>query len=191
MRTTITTARLTLRPMTAKDIPAVVCGLDDLRVSSMVGHIPYPYTQADGEAWIARQAQMRAGGENYVYGVEDSATGQLAGSVGLHWMDRNSPDGAPMWELGYCYYVPFWGRGFATEAGAAILRELEATLAPPAVVAGHFTENAQSGHVLAKLGFQYTGQTREMACLARGKPVPGLIMIRTAGSALPDPGRPT
>lgn len=189
MREVIETARLVLRPMSAKDIPAMVCLLDDLRVSGNTSNIPYPYGEADARDWVGRQPDLRGQGQAYVYSVCDAETDAIVGAMGLHWSDRHTGDGQMGWELGYWFGVPHWGQGFATEAGTAIVREAEASLAPDRIVAGHFTENPKSGHVLVKLGFEYTGVICDSYSLARRAKVPCRSMVRTAGAPLPDPGR--
>lgn len=189
MREVIETARLILRPMSVKDIPAMVCLLDDLRVSGNTSNIPYPYGEADARAWVARQPENRSQGQAYVYSVCDAETDTMMGGMGLHWSDRQTDDGQMGWELGYWFGVPHWGQGFATEAGAAVVREAEATVAPDRIVAAHFTENPKSGHVLVKLGFEYTGVIRDSFSLARQAKVQTRSMVRLAGAPLPDPGR--
>lgn len=191
MRDTIQTARLILRPITACDIPAMVPQLDDLRVSANLARVPYPYTEKDAQEFVGRQDSARAEGRDYVFGVERRDTGAYVGSVGLHFQASHSLTDEPMWELGYWFGVPHWGNGFATEAGAAVLLEAEQALAPEQFVAGHFTENPKSGHVLVKLGFDYTGAIRDTFSLARNASVACHSMVRNAGAPLPDPGRAT
>lgn len=189
MRTRIETARLILRSPEVRDIPDMVCLLDDLRVSGNTSHIPYPYREADARDFVDRQARTRAGGQDFVYAVADGVTDRQVGAVGLHWRASSTGDGLPAWELGYWYGVPFWGQGYATEAGAALLREAEQALAPDHFVASHDIENRKSGHVLVKLGFDYTGVIRQTHSLARRTDMATRLMRRPAGAALPDPGR--
>jgi len=51
-----------------------------------------------------------------MWGVEELATGRLAGRVGFH-----CPEGWPEFELGWTIGREFWGRGYATEAARAAL----------------------------------------------------------------------
>ena len=55
MDVAIHTPRLLLRPQVEADIPAIVSGLNDWEVARWLTVVPFPYTQADGEEWIARQ----------------------------------------------------------------------------------------------------------------------------------------
>ena len=191
MRPVLTTERLVLRPMAEADIGTIVDLLGDLRVSGNTSNIPHPYTETDARDWVRRQPENRASGRHYVYAVTDPATDCYMGTVGLHWTDPQSEQDRASWEIGYVYGVPHWGKGYATEAGAAILREAEASLAPGLFTSRHFTENPKSGHVLVKLGFQSTGVIRDSFSVARGAEMPSRLMVRLPGTPLPDPGRLT
>ena len=59
-------------------------------------------------------------------------------------------------ELGYWIARPYWGLGFATEAGRALVDNARQSLRLNRLVSGHFIDNPASGRVLAKLGFRPT-----------------------------------
>jgi ribosomal-protein-alanine N-acetyltransferase len=61
-------------------------------------------------------------------------------------------------ELAYRLARPAWGRGIASEAGAALLDYAFRTLELPRVVAVTYPENHASQRVLAKLGFACQGE---------------------------------
>jgi len=63
---------------------------------------------------------------------------------------------------------PYWGQGFATEAGTAFVSEAKNL---GTLNAGHFVDNPASGRVLTKVGFAYTGETKAMFSLGRGESV--------------------
>ncbi len=79
----------------------------------------------------------------------------------------------------------YWGLGYATEAGRALLAAFDADLGLQDLVSGHFTENPRSGHVLEKLGFHYVGQESLLFCVARGLQVPHRSMLRAARDSRP------
>jgi RimJ/RimL family protein N-acetyltransferase len=89
-----------------------------------------------------------------VFAIEADA--QLAGAIGLV-IDRAN-DRA---ELGYWIGVPFWGRGYATEAGRAIVRFAFEEQALHRVFAQVFTRNPASARVLQKIGMRYEGILRQ------------------------------
>ena len=70
-------------------------------------------------------------------------------------------------ELGYWIARRFWGQGFATEAGMAVLA-IAAALGHSEATAAHFLDNPASGKVLRKLGFEPTGRIEERFSCGRG-----------------------
>jgi len=77
---------------------------------------------------------------------------QLAGAIGFGGHD---PKADP--EFGYWIARPFWGLGYATEAGRAMIALARDSLRLKRIRAGHFVDNPASGRVLQKLGFRATG----------------------------------
>lgn len=49
------TPRLTLRPGWPEDAPALTQAIAHYDVACMLSRLPWPYTQADAEAWLSRQ----------------------------------------------------------------------------------------------------------------------------------------
>jgi RimJ/RimL family protein N-acetyltransferase len=80
----------------------------------------------------------------------------MAGEAGLHPFDGRGPEV----ELGYAFGPAFWGRGYATEAGEAVLAEAFGPLGIDRVVATTREQNTGSRNVLAKLGFEPAGRRR-------------------------------
>src|SRR3546814_10810174 len=68
--------------------------------------------------------------------------------------------------MGYWIARPYWGLGFATEAGRQLLHIARA-MSLPKLSAGHFVDNPASGAVLRKLGFRPTGKVAQRYSLAR------------------------
>src|SRR3546814_19380164 len=86
---------------------------------------------------------------------------RLVGGCGI----APSPEG-PL-GMGYWIARPYWGLGFATEAGRQLLHIARA-MNLPKLSAGHFVDNPASGAVLRKLGFRPTGKVAQRYSLARG-----------------------
>jgi RimJ/RimL family protein N-acetyltransferase len=78
------------------------------------------------------------------------------GAIGLH-VTRNH-DRA---EIGYWLGVPYWNRGYVTEAAKAIVDYVFNTLDLNRVFAFHFTRNPASGRVLQKIGMKREGTMRQ------------------------------
>lgn len=82
-------------------------------------------------------------------------TGRLIGFCGLkHLDDLGEVD------LGYRFLPEHWGRGYATEAGAATLAFGFETLELPRIIALVLPDNAASIRVLEKLGLRFVGKER-------------------------------
>ena len=151
----ITTDRLILRDYTLADAPAMYRLVRAREVALNTLRIPHPYPEEEAERWIASHAEMRARGD-YPFAITLRAGGELVGTVGLHV--KRDHDHA---ELGYWIGVPYWGRGYATEAAAAIVRFGFETLSLNRIMAMHFSRNPASGRVLQKIGMRHEGTFRQ------------------------------
>ena len=85
------------------------------------------------------------------WGVWERETGELVGDCSLSF-DQTFQE----WELSYGFRRDRWGRGYATEAGAACVRYGFDILGVEKIVADVDPENTASAHVLEKLGFRHT-----------------------------------
>jgi RimJ/RimL family protein N-acetyltransferase len=77
-------------------------------------------SRGESDALVDRfQAELDERG-HCPWAVEELSTGSFIGFVGLHAVPANLPF-APGLEVGWRLARPYWGRGYATEAGAAAL----------------------------------------------------------------------
>ena len=139
------TERLVLRAPVRADVGNIVTLAGDRRVAENTARIPYPYSAADAEGFLALTNQK--GGET-VFAIE--LDGTLIGMCGVDLRQ----DGA---ELGYWLGVPFWGRGYATEAARALIDHAFAELGHDVLSSGARVSNPASRRVLEKCGFQWAG----------------------------------
>jgi RimJ/RimL family protein N-acetyltransferase len=98
--------------------------------------------------WIERTLQNY---ETYGYGmsaIEIKASGELIGFVGLVHPGRQ-----PEPELKYALYRSHWGRGFASEAGLAMVAFGRDSHGAKSIIATVDPEHIVSQRVLAKCGF--------------------------------------
>lgn len=158
MSVLLETERLLLRPPRAADISHFVPLLNDFEVSQNLSRVPYPYTEDDACAFIVKLASAIAAGTEYVFAILIKP-GVFIGLCGIH------PENG--WEFGYWLGKPFWGKGYATEAGRRAVTFAFKDLNAEALNAGWFHDNPASGRVLAKLGFQPAGEA-ELLCVSRG-----------------------
>jgi RimJ/RimL family protein N-acetyltransferase len=143
------TERLLLRPGWREDAPALFDAIRDEAIVRNLASAPWPYTRADAEAFLATD---RSDSEPAMLIFRRTAAApQLVGTIGF----GRRPDGEM--EFGYFIARRFWGLGFATEAGRAVIDFARQSLRLDRLNAGHFLDNPASGRVLEKLGFRPTG----------------------------------
>ncbi len=155
------TERLLLKPFAMQDAEALAFRANDKRIARHTRSLPYPYTVDDARNWIQEHQGLEAQGDAFVRAIwlpepAENQSAQLIGSVGLACCHKHEHA-----ELGYWIGCDFWGRGFATEAGKAILAAGFEQLGLRRIHAHHLASNPASGRVLQKIGMQREGLLRE------------------------------
>jgi len=140
------TKRLALRAARLEDAKAVAALANDRRIAENTARIPYPYKLADAEQFIA--GANKKGEAAYLITLRD---GTIIGACGLMFHYDDTP------EIGYWLGVPYWNKGYATEALHALIDYAFTDLTHDAVQAGARVTNPASRRVLEKCGFQWTG----------------------------------
>jgi RimJ/RimL family protein N-acetyltransferase len=154
------TDRLLLRPGWIEDAPALFAAIRDEEVVRNLATAPWPYEMEHARAFLATER----GPDDPVMLVlrRTKAAPELIGTIGL--APRPSGDV----ELGYWIAKPHWDRGYATEAGEAVLAIARHGLRLPKLAASHFLDNPASGRVLRKLGFRPAGDPVPRYSAGRG-----------------------
>ncbi|QPQ55077.1 GNAT family N-acetyltransferase [Allosphingosinicella flava] len=165
------TDRLLLRPGWAEDAPALAAAIGDEAIIRNLASAPWPYHLTDAEAFLRAQRDMRL--PAFLVTRRTTGAPELIGSVGL----GATPDGDI--ELGYWIARAHWGRGYATEAAAAVVEIARDGLRLKRLVASHFVDNPASGRVLEKLGFETTGDVACRFSKGRGQAAPAKLFDRT------------
>jgi RimJ/RimL family protein N-acetyltransferase len=142
------TRRLTLRPRWPEDAAAITRAVAHESVVMKLAHLPWPYTQADAEAWLAMPRPKIDATCLILEHCGDQP--RLIGAIGIERRELTH-------ELGYWLTPDAWGRGYATEAGHAMIGIARHALGLRRLNAGYHQGNASSGNVLRKLGFRETG----------------------------------
>jgi RimJ/RimL family protein N-acetyltransferase len=182
---TITTARLRLRPVQPEDGAQLLRLIDNWNVAQWLGAVPWPYRAQDMAEFIEMVALPRQSGPKPIYAIV------LEGSpIGVIECCGHPDPAAPLGnasELGYWLGEPYWGKGYMTEAVAAMVDR--AFAAPDAAVirSGVFEGNAASLKVQHKLGFEVVGSVTAF-CRPRGHEVPHICtqLTRPRYEALKD-----
>jgi RimJ/RimL family protein N-acetyltransferase len=154
------TKRLTLRAPCLEDAKTVAMLANDRRIAENTARIPHPYKHSDAESFIAA-ANANNGEAVFLITLRDAT---VIGACGITALGDQP-------ELGYWLGVPYWGKGYATEALHALIDYAFTDLAHEALQAGARVTNPASRRVLEKCGFQWTGV--------------GLYRIRAISSSAP------
>jgi len=157
------TKRLTLRPGWPEDAPAVARAIGHEEVVRMLAKAPWPYRLADAESFLS--GRRPAGEASFLILSHEGDYPRPIGGIGLALDDQGH-------ELGYWLTPDAWGRGYATEAGQAVVAIARHALGLKRLHSGHFVDNPASGRVLQKLGFRATGQVKGRYSAGRGAITP-------------------
>ena len=150
---TISTERLVLRPFRIEDAPAVQELAGAREVYATTENVPHPYEDGMAEEWIASLAGKFESREQVALAITLADGGALVGSISLRVTVPHRRAA-----LGYWIGVPFWGRGYATEAAAAMIRYGFDELELHRISAQHMSGNPASGRVMEKAGMRKEGE---------------------------------
>lgn len=153
---TLETDRLLLRPFAMDDAADIQRLAGDRAIAETTLSIPHPYEDGMAEAWITAHREMYARGEKVTFAMTRKHDGALIGSISLMGIEEGHQA-----EFGYWVGVPYWNKGYCTEAGQAVLRYAFSSLGLVRVHACHLTRNPASGRVMQKLGMQHEGTRRQ------------------------------
>jgi RimJ/RimL family protein N-acetyltransferase len=143
---------LVLRPFTFDDISAVVSLAGEWDVARNTLRIPHPYNEAMARGWILSCEADFTVAREMVCAITNREDGMVVGAIGL-MLEEKSDDAA----LGYWIGKPYWGNGYATEAGKAMVAFGFQNLGLNRIRGEHFTRNPASGRVLEKIGMRRAG----------------------------------
>jgi len=146
---TVETERLLLRPFEERDVDAYTAVLQAPEVRASL-HLPDDVGRYDAWLGIAKwlgQWDLRDTGQ---WALEEKASGTFVGRAGTHFPAREDWPGI---EIGWALHPDHWGKGYATEAGAAAIEYAFAHHDVDAVYSVILPENTASQAVAQRLGF--------------------------------------
>ena len=168
----IVTARLLWRPPHPDDAAALHALVSDPGVARMTATWPWP-PDPDFTASRCLAFDPAEGLRGHVF-----AEGALVGWAGVVQSSKGP-------SLGYMLARPAWGRGYATEIGAALIAATWAGTGWPWIRATVFEDNPASMRVVTKLGFTEVERGAGVSA-ARG---PGTWPVRRYRLTRPAPRR--
>jgi [ribosomal protein S5]-alanine N-acetyltransferase len=141
------TERLRLRPLTPGDVDGLLEVLGD---AETMRWYPAPFDREGVVAWIQRALDSYEQNGFGLLAIEERASGDFVGDCGptIQLVEEE-----PHVELGWHVRRDRWGRGIATEGGAACRDWCFANLDVDHLISLIRPENRQSWRVAEKLGF--------------------------------------
>ena len=149
---TLETKRLRVRPYSEADIPELLPLIGTREVAATTLRIAHPYTEQDARAFLELAKEA---GKMWL-AITLLSDGRQIGGIGMRIEEQHRHA-----ELGYWLGVPYWGQGYATEAGREMIRYGFEQLDLHRIFATHFAHNPASGNILRKLGMRHEGCQRE------------------------------
>lgn len=159
---TLTTQRLVLRPLDQSDASRVQELAGDSRIAATTKAIPHPHPDGLAESWISTHPEHWQNGSCMTCAVVEAATGSLVGVVGLMEIGNSEA------ELGYWIGVPYWRKGYCSEAAQVLVEYAFQALPISRIHAVHLSSNPASGRVLRKTGFRHTRRLFEASWKGQG-----------------------
>ena len=147
----LTTTRLRLEPVTTADYSAIASLNSDPGVQRFLclSKAPPTYKQALADLPCLLSAPAPTGGG--LWCISNKSTGDFLGLTLLLYTDDRTEV-----EFGYRLLPTFWGRGYATEAGHAVVNHAFGDLGLTTLCAIIHPDNLPSSTVAKKLGFLRT-----------------------------------
>ncbi len=147
----VRTERLLLRPLTGKDVDALLAYRS---IPEVCRYVPFhPMTREVIHDRLATQwanTELTDEGQHLTLGIEVAATGELIGDVILFWHSRLHGTG----EIGYVVHPDHGGHGYVTEAAREMLRLGFEELRLHRVIARIDERNEPSARLARRLGMR-------------------------------------
>jgi RimJ/RimL family protein N-acetyltransferase len=145
----LATPRLRLRTVQLEDADFYLALVNDPGFLEHIGDRGIRTRDDAVQALLDGPIAMQAARGHSLYVVELKGSGTPVGMCGL--IKRETLDGA---DIGYAYLAPYCGRGYAYEAGMAVLA-LAPALGLPRVLAITSPGNVASNSLLRKMGMRF------------------------------------
>ena len=136
------------------DKNALLEHLNDRDIYERTLRIPFPYTDADADAWFSLVEKIIQQQGRPVHWAIRTGDDALIGGCGFDGFQVGESHRA---EVGYWLAKPFWGRGIMTAVVRCLCRHAFAEFGLVKITAHVFLHNPASARVLEKCGFQQEG----------------------------------
>jgi ribosomal-protein-alanine N-acetyltransferase len=154
---TLRTARLRLGVFEPEDAPELQRMAGAREIADTTVSIPHPYDLDHALAWIGHQRREAVRGRATNFAIRLLPDSPLIGCAGLRDIDPEHLQA----ELGFWIGLEWWGKGYAREAAAEVVRFGFEDLGLNRIYAHHMARNPAAGRVLLHIGMQREGLLRE------------------------------
>lgn len=159
------TDRLILRSTSITDAEQMYIWASDPEVSKYLfwqPHADIEVTKGVLANWDKKNEML----DYYHWGIVLKETGQMIGAGGIIGSIDEKHHSA---DLGYCLSRAYWGKGYMSEAVAAMIAHLFNTVGVNRIAATYDPANVGSGRVMQKCGMSFEGIKRQARyCTRRG-----------------------
>jgi RimJ/RimL family protein N-acetyltransferase len=142
----------------SSDKNALIEHLNDRDIHDRMLRIPFPYTDADADEWLALVARITEQQSRPVLWAIRTADDALIGGCGFDGLQVGNSHQA---EVAYWLAKPCWGRGIMTAVIQRVCRHAFQEFGLVKITAHVFSHNLASARVLEKCGFQQEGFLRK------------------------------
>jgi [ribosomal protein S5]-alanine N-acetyltransferase len=145
-KTILETERLTLRELVPSDLDFLASMMADPEVAH---HYDRRFSREAADAWLHRQLERYHTDGHGLWLASEKATGAPVGQVGLI---LQTVDGQKRPEIGWLLDRKHWGKGYATEAAAAVRDAAFTRWNYPEVISLIRPANTPSARVAERIG---------------------------------------
>ena len=147
-----------LSELVAADKAALVEHLKEKEIYDHTLRIPYPYTEADADKFLAFLAEKeKEQGHTLNWAIRDGRDAL----IGCCSLEDFTPGQSHRAEVGYWLAKPYWGRGIMTAVVRALCEHARTELGLRKITAHVFAFNRGSARVLEKCGFEQEGYLKK------------------------------
>jgi RimJ/RimL family protein N-acetyltransferase len=154
----VVNALVHLSEFRASDKDALIAHLNDRDIYEGTLRIPFPYTDADADEWLALVARITEQQGRPVLWAIRTPDDALIGGCGFFGFQVGNSHQA---EVAYWLAKQFWGRGIMTAVIQRVCRHAFEEFGLARITAHIFSHNLASARVLEKCGFQQEGFLRK------------------------------
>jgi RimJ/RimL family protein N-acetyltransferase len=145
-----------LRRWQERDVPAITSACRDDDIAWWLDQVPQPYSEADARTYVAMTRRGWKEGTHAAFAVTDAETGEVIGSIGVHWLDPEQG----VAEVGYWVRLEARGRGIATRATKLVSGWAIASCGMKRLQLRADQHNVASQRVAERAGFRHEGVLR-------------------------------